>query len=304
MAAESWKDRLVSPLFIGFLRLMARLSLKNAQRVGAAIGDLLMLGGSVRQVTEINLTQAYPDLSEPERLALTRATLRETGKVAAELGPLWLWPAARMEQLIRSSEGTHLIDTALAEGRGVLVLAPHIGNWELLGWYLGARYRATSMYEPPYFPGIEQFMRAGRERSGATLVPTNVRGVKAQLDTLRQGGVVGLLPDQAPDSGFIHADFFGLPARTMTLAQKLIRKTGAQAVMGMTLRRADGDGFDLRFLPGPDLNVPDAQEAARRLNAAVERCVALAPEQYQWTYKRWRHPPENLPDLYKKSHNR
>ncbi|WP_294949368.1 lysophospholipid acyltransferase family protein [Sulfurivirga sp.] len=301
MAAEPWKDRLVSPAFIGFVKLMSKLPLRGVQRVGAGIGDLLMLGGEVRRITEINLKQAYPHLSDDERAAMTRAVLRETGKVAAELGPLWLWPPERIMSLVRERHGEELVEAAQAEGRGVLVLGPHIGNWELGGLYLGLRWPTTSMYEPPYFSGVDRFMRQARERAGARVVPTNVRGVKRLLDVLRAGEVVGLLPDQAPDAGHVFADFFGRPARTMTLAHKLVRKTGALAVMGVTLRRADGDGFDVHFLPGPDLDIDDPVEAARRLNAAVERCVALAPAQYQWTYKRWRKPPENLEDIYRKN---
>ncbi len=298
MAEGSWKDRIISSLFVGLEKLLARLPLPANQKVGAAIGSLLNLGGETKRITRINLQQAYPHLSDAELDKLTKATLQETAKTATELGMMWTWSAERMEALICQVKGAELLDEAQTQGRGVLVLAPHIGNWELLGWYLGAHFKTTSMYEPPYFRGIEAFMRHGRERSGAKLVPTNVRGVKALLDALRAGEVVGLLPDQAPDNGFVFADFFGRPARTMTLAQKLVQKTNPLVVVGSAIRCADGKGFDLHFQPGPDLRMKDAKEAALQLNRAVEACVALAPEQYQWTYKRWRKGPDTLPDLY------
>lgn len=301
MAADSWKDRLISPLFVGLEKALARLPLNANQKVGAVIGSLLNLGGETKRIVRLNLQQAYPQLDLNALDALTKQALQETAKTATELGIMWTWPPERMEALIQNVHGAALLADAQAAGRGVLVLAPHIGNWELLGWYMGAHFPITSMYEPPYFRGIEAFMRQGRERSGAKLVPTNVRGVKALLDALRAGEVVGLLPDQTPENGFVFADFYGRPARTMTLAQKLVQKANPVVVVGSAIRRADGSGFDLHFQPGPDLNVPDAETAALRLNKAVEACVALASAQYQWTYKRWRKGPENLPDLYKKS---
>ena len=300
MAVEPWKDRLVSPLFVGLQKGLAHLSLPANHQVGTAIGRLLALGGEIRRITAINLRQAYPNLSEAEHRALLNETLIETGKTATELGAMWTWPTERLTPLIRQVHGEAVMAGALAKGQGVLLLAPHIGNWELLGWRLPHYAPTTSMYEPPYFPGIEAFMRQGRERSGAHLVPTNARGIKALLDALRRNELVGLLPDQAPDNGFVFADFMGRPARTMTLAHKLVQKTGATVVMGAIIRRPLGEGYDLHFLPGPDLTVADPHQAARHLNQAVEACVALAPAQYQWTYKRWRKGPKELPDLYQK----
>ena len=186
MAVEPWKDRLVSPLFVGLQKGLAHLSLPANHRVGTAIGRLLMLGGEVKRITAINLHQAYPYLSESDRRALLSETLMETGKTATELGAMWTWPAERLTPLIRQVHGEEHMRSALARGKGVLLLAPHIGNWELLGWRLPRYAPTTSMYEPPYFPGIEAFMRQGRERSGARLVPTNARGVKALLDALRR----------------------------------------------------------------------------------------------------------------------
>jgi len=301
LAVEPWKDRLISPLFVGLQKGLARLSLPANHRVGVALGHLLMLGGEIKRITQLNLHQAYPDLSPRQRHALLKAVLIETGKTATEMGIMWTWPAQQLQPLIRQVHGEVHMRSALARGKGVLLLAPHIGNWELLGWCLPQYAPTTSMYEPPYFPGIETFMRQGRERSGARLVPTNGRGVKALLDALRRNELVGLLPDQAPDTGYVFADFMGRPARTMTLAHKLVQKTDATVVMGAMIRRPRGEGYDLHFLPGPDLQVADPVLAAARLNRAVQDCVALAPAQYQWTYKRWRKGPKTLSDLYKKA---
>ena len=299
MAAKPWQDRLVSGLFMGMARWLARRDLAAVHRFGERLGGVLnAVPNEARAITRRNLAWVNGRLDT----AVTPAeALRELGKTAAEFGPMWLWDDARMEALIVEIAGQEHMDAALAAGRGVLLLAPHLGNWELLGWYLGRHYPTTSMYEPPYFSGVDGFMRAGRERSGATLVPTDMTGVRALIRALKRNEIAAILPDQAPDNGYVFADFFGRPARTMTLAHKLAQRTGAATIMAFMERLPAAQGYRLHYLPGPDLGGDDPQRAARALNEAVERCVRLAPAQYQWSYKRWRKPPAGTADLY---HNR
>lgn len=84
------------------------------------------------------------------------------------------------------------------------------------------------MYEPPKMVQLEEWIKTSRERAGATLVPTNVRGVAALLKALRKGQTTAILPDQVPPPA--SGDFspiFGVPARTMTLVHNLIQKSGS-----------------------------------------------------------------------------
>ncbi|MDZ7825461.1 MAG: hypothetical protein U5R48_04865 [Gammaproteobacteria bacterium] len=136
------------------------------------------------------------------------------------------------------------------------------------------------------------------ERTGARLVPTDAGGIRALLQALRSGGMAGILPDQVPPRGAgRHASFLGRPALTMTLVQRLLRSTGAEALMATALRVPDG--FQLHFRrPVAGLDAADPRRAARALNASVEECIALAPAQYQWSYKRFKHPPPGSPDPY------
>ena len=90
------------------------------------------------------------------------------------------------------------------------------------------------------------------------------------------------MPDQEPvESGGRFASFFGLPALTMTLVPRLLRRTGASAVFGYALRE-DRGGFTMHFEEAsPELADEDLDRALAALNRGVERCVRAAPEQYQ-----------------------
>jgi KDO2-lipid IV(A) lauroyltransferase len=206
-----------------------------------------------------------------------------------ELGHAWMAPPEKVEASILAVHGRDKLDSARAEGRGVIVLAPHFGNWEVLNFWLSSHFPFTAMYEPPKIAGLEPIIRHGRERMGAKLVPTNPRGVAALLKALKRSEAIGILPDQEPDWGSgVFAPFYGRDSYTATLLPKLVARTQARVVTGVALR-IPGKGFEIHFLDADErVYSADDTESATGVNASVEASIALDPAQYQWEYKRYR----------------
>ena len=283
-----------------FLHVCALLPLSWARALGrGAVYLYWPFGGRSRKVTERNIQLAFPDLSGQEQGELARRSLCSTGELVAEIGHVWLRSWAEVQGLIKSVEGAQLIADAQADGRGVIVLAPHIGNWEIVGLHLGTLGSTVSLYEPPKLSALGPMIERGRQRSGATLVPTDSRGLVKLLRSVKGGDISGILPDQAPgdlNSGE-NAPFMGQPCFTPTLASNMIRRTGALAVFGMA-ERIEG-GFALRyFLAEEGIYDEDTQVSLAAMNRGVEDCVRYAVEQYQWEYKRFRVRPKQGPGVY------
>lgn len=296
---QDWRGR----LFIGLLRFFAWWPLHVNHAMGAAIGYLLWwLPNSPKRISAINLKIAFPDVSETEHRALLKQSLIELGKTTTELGPLWLWSNQKVLNLIQEVEGEELVQAAFDKGKGVIVLSPHIGAWEAMGFYWSSKYPITSLYRPPNLPSIETFMREVRERGSAKLVPTDLSGVKALRKALNQNEMVGILPDQDPGkSGGVYAPFFGHPARTMVLVSRLAAKAQCDVLFTFAERLPKGRGYRLNILPAEAAVADrDEQTAAEALNRGVEVCARRVPAQYQWNYKRYKHPPEGVVDVYKK----
>jgi KDO2-lipid IV(A) lauroyltransferase len=208
---------------------------------------------------------------------------------------------AAIQQLAAQHQfSQRVLQAALDNPRGTILLVPHQGNWEVIGLWVSTLTTMTSMYEPPKMAQLEHWIKSSRQRAGATLVPTNVRGVAALLKALRRGETTAILPDQVPPAA--SGDFspiFGVPAQTMTLVHNLIQKSGSQVLL-CTALRADG-GWRLHFMPAAEaINSADQQTSLDALNRGVESIVALAPSQYQWEYKRFKARPEGLPSIYPK----
>ena len=175
----------------------------------------------------------------------------------------------------------------------MLLLAPHIGNWEFVTHFLMHRHHVTALYRKPRIDQMDELVRSARQRGGATLLPATPRGLRNFYKTLAAGGLVAILPDQEPLKNHgVFAPFFHLPALTMTLVAALLRRVPATVVYGWAQRRPDG--FDVHFREAPaGLDDPDDVVAAHRLNQGVEACVRECPEQYTWSYRRFRtRPPE------------
>ena len=263
-----------------------------------------LLPNRTKRVAKLNLQVAYPELPPAEINRRLRQNLYENAKTFVELGAMWCWPEHKLLNLIEAVEGESYLNAALAQQRGVIFIAPHIGNWELIGPYLSTQYPSTFLYRPPNVVGIEDFMVASRGRFGAKLAPTDARGVRTLIQALKNREVSVILPDQDPGkTGGVYAPFMGRPARTMTLLAKLIQKTDCATVCVVMQRLPGLNGrFKLHFIPTPSgVDDADPEVAATALNQAVERCIEQAPTQYLWGYKRYRKPPPGVRDLYKES---
>lgn len=229
-----------------------------------------------------------PDKDADARLTLTRESLQHTVFMLFELARVWTWPWKKIERLLLPEiEGATLLQQALADDRGLVVLGPHIGNWEVLGFYLQSLKQVTVLYQPIDSAVANELILDCRERHGSTVLPTDRRGVMGLFKHLKAGGLTGILPDQVPDQGGAFAPFYNTPAYTMTLVYNLIQRTGCRVLMGACVRK--GGQFQLVFFePDTAIYSSDESESLAGLNRSVESVVALAPEQYQWEYKRFR----------------
>lgn len=289
---KSWFVRL-------WFKTLALIPLSILRSLGAALGSLLwLLKDRSSKTTLINLQTCFPKKSEAERRELAQASLKHTGMLALELGPVWCKDLSWLNSKLERVEDEQLFTDAQAKGKGVLVMSPHIGNWEVIGRVLGRYGELTSLYQPPKQSYLEPIIHSARQQDGASLVPTNARGVAALLKALKRGCISGILPDQVPDKkGGKYAPFFGYPALTMTLIHGLVQRTGCAVVFGITLRTRKG--WILKFIEAEAaIYSENEDEALAALNRGVERCIEAAPEQYQWEYKRFRREPEGYPKLY------
>jgi len=282
------------------ITLMSRLPLSLARGVGAVVGQIAWLAKTRESQTTItNLSNCFPQLSEKDINALAGKSMRHWGMTICETPVIWRRGKDSLK-LIKHIEGREQIDQAIAQGKGVIIVSPHLGNWELVGYWAGTLGSITTLYQPPRRFDVDDLLQEVRAKTGATLVPTNARGVASLIKALKRGELIGVLPDMEPDTnGGIFAPFFGIPALTMTLIHNLVQRSGAAVFIGFAQRIPKG--FNIIFVePGAEINNDDPQVSVTELNQTVEKLVNMAPEQYQWEYKRFKRRPDGMEKLYKR----
>ncbi len=258
------------------------------------------MSSRLRHVISCNLELCQPELSAPEKATIARANLAETGKNFTELGAFWYWNKKQVNRLVVAEHRREILDRAIAEQKGVIVAAPHIGAWELIGLFLTSRHAMHFLYQPGKKPELDAVIIAARERFGGKCHAISRGGMKNLVSALKRGEIIGVLPDQEPaDQSGVFADFGASPAYTMTFLGNLARRNRTPVVFAAMQRLPSGAGYELYYLePGEDLYSTDSVLAAAELNRCVKRCVDIAPAQYMWNYKRYRRAPDGKTNRY------
>lgn len=281
-------------LLPALFRFLALCPLWLLQGLGAVAGWIAYLASpTYRRRFDANVRQAGLPAAK------ARGAVAAAGRMIFEMPAMWR--AGSMDRLASRVriEGEAHVEAALAQGRGVLILTPHMGCFEITAQAYGARFGPTHgpvtvLFRPARQPWLQELVATSRDKPGMSPAPATLAGVRQMIRALRKGEAVGLLPDQVPPNGMGEwAPFFGREAYTMTLAARLVQQTGAPLLLCWGERLPWGRGFVVHFEPFPTELPADPQaqaEAAALVNRAMEGLILRRPDQYLWGYNRYKTP--------------
>ena len=271
-------------------KIVALLPLSLLQLIASWIAILLnSYNSSMKRITRINLQLVYPNLSTQQQEIFIKNSLKSQCMTYVESIKCWGMPPEYNLALLKNIYGEQYFTEALANKKGVIVVIAHFGCWELLNAWLNLYSAPMIMYKPNKNKGIDRFMLEARQRLNATLVPTDENGVRSIFKHLKQGGLTVILPDHLPkESGGIYSPFFGQKTLSTTLVSKLASKTQCN-VIGLSCIRDEVSGFNVHCSRlSDDILSKDLQTSVDSLNQDLEAMINIAPEQYLWSYKRFR----------------
>lgn len=271
-------------MLVILFRFLSFFPLPLLHAMGSTLGSLVYLfSPSYRRRLRDNIQSAGFAKHLP-------GAIREAGKSILELPFIWCAEPARVARHA-SVSNWELVQNTLDGGRGIVFLTPHLGCFEIVAQQIALRTELTVMYRPPHKRALKPLIEGARARHNLLLAPANLAGVRILARCLKQGQPIGILPDQVPQEGEgVWARFFGRPAYTMTLPAKLARMGNAAIIVTYAERLPLGKGFVVHFVPfeAPLEGSPDVQ--AQRINDAMEQVIARCPEQYFWSYNRYKVP--------------
>jgi KDO2-lipid IV(A) lauroyltransferase len=270
-------------------RLLSRCSLACLQRLARPLAWAARLtDNQLRRAVRDNLQLAYPDLPVDARHKLAHATLLHVASALTETAFLWHRP---VDQVLALADESQVCSEFRRESGPCIIVAPHLGNWEFLNLWLAERLPLMSLYKPARKPALDRYIRAGRSRNGATLLPTDTGGLRGLVRGLREAESCMILPDQKPGRGRGQAEaiFFGRVVDSSTLVQQLVRKTGCPVYIAAAIRDLQRHRFSILVRPMSTEKLALAEPAAANyLSQRIESLAREFPEQYQWAYRRFR----------------
>jgi len=302
-AAPHFRPALLSPLRwpawigLGVIWLTARLPYKVLLRLGRIMGWLSARIVERRPIAERNLALCFPELGTDERARLLEENLRDGGVMLVEFALAWMASARAIDRIPVTIEGLEHLESALAEGHGVLLIGAHFSHLELCARLVSQRIRIAGMYREHADPAFEWAIKRARLRYASAMFTKDE--LRQTVRWLKAGGVIWYAPDQdMRGKDVVFAPFFGVPASTITATHHLARLSGAR-VIPFFHRRLPQGGYAIRLeaplehFPGPDAVIDTA-----RVNASIERMVREAPTQYLWMHKRFKTRPPGEASVY------
>ena len=271
-------------MLVTLFRFLSIFPLSVLHIIGAILGRVVyLLSASYRQRLQENLVRAGFS-------AHLKEAIQEAGKNVLELPFIW---CAKPERVLATAtmENWALLQEALDAKKGVILLTPHLGCFEIVAQMIAVRTRLTVLYRPPRKDALKPLIEGARARDNLLLAAANLSGVRIMAKALKKGEAIGLLPDQVPQEGEgVWADFFGKQAYTMTLSAKLHSMSGAPIILTYAERLPQGKGYVVRFVKFEETLTGDPVQQAEAINRSMEKLIARSPAQYFWSYNRYKTP--------------
>ena len=281
-------DKFLAAIAYGIFKVLGFFPLSVLHAIGTKLGAIgLMLPGSYKRRAFENLRIAYPEATP----AMNKAAMIELLKMFLELPYLWSKRNEVKLSRIVQCDRWHLIDEALAKGKGVILISPHIGAFEMLGPFYTQRHPAAVIFKEPRMRWLKILIEKIRFSENLTLVPANQSGIKGLVKMLLKGQTIGFLPDQVPALGDgVYAPFFGRNAYTITLVQRMQTIRNSPVFTVGLERLPKGKGFYFHIEPMDEMLSDNPEIAAAQMNAALESMIRKMPTQYLWGYNRYKTP--------------
>jgi KDO2-lipid IV(A) lauroyltransferase len=277
-------------LGLGLLRLLILLPFRMQMTVGRALGRVAWLVSKRhRRIADINIRLCLPELSPAERTRLLKRHFAALGCAIFDTGLSWLGDDRRLLGLTHL-EGLEHLERSLAAGRGAMLVSAHFTAMEMGVRVLALRTTIAFVYQKVPNALIADLFRRCSARCGVKMILSD--DVREFLRALKANRAVWFAPDQREEPrSCALAPFFGIPVVTNTAPERMARISGAPLLPFFIEHRADGRGYLARIGP-PLAGYPSADGCAdaARLNALIEAQVRRSPEQYLWTYKRFKRP--------------
>lgn len=269
----------------GLVGLTAQCSWEKLTDLSRLLSWFLFRFWSHRRAVAVHNIRFALGLSERESLEFARRAFHHTVLTALEFIKMGQDPQGALERV--SVSGLAESQRVLQEGRGLIIVTGHLGNFELMGAAL-AHYLPLWVIARPQSPLVWHLVRGIREKVGMRVIE-KFGSLRTALSVLRRGQVLGILSDQhaGTDPGSTTVTFFGRKASVYTTPALLAARAQAGLVFGFS-HRIKGGRHQVHLRPPLWVRPSQVEEVTRLFCQELEKEILKAPEQWWWLHDRWK----------------
>jgi len=288
------KNRIEYIIFVLFSWCFRLLGLNLSRKFANVLAFVFFYIIPIRKkVVFSNLKIAFPenDFSTNKKLAYKIYL-----SFAITLVEILYFPYLKREELLNTVKCSNpeLIVEKFKEGRGVILLSSHYGNWEFLAISVAMQIQLpfSVIVKPLRNPLVYEWMNNARTKFGNEVVPLGI-SIRRTYQTLKEKKIVAMVADQRGPKEGVKVDFFGRKVPAYTGPAVLALKTGAPLICGITVREKD-DKYKMVLVEISQDNLPENEEdkilvISQRYTSYLEKVIREHPEQWLWMHKRWKY---------------
>jgi KDO2-lipid IV(A) lauroyltransferase len=189
--------------------------------------------------------------------------------------------------------GWEHVEAGLARGRGIVLVTPHFGNWDLAAGLTAARgYPMVALADRFTPPEVDRLVHWSRNRTGLGIVTLDSGSLRRTIQLLRRNVIVAFLADRPQREGGVEVCFFGAPAWFPTGPARFALRTGATILLGYVGRRPGDRTFYGNFEPidSVDLTGDEATDIRAQTQVIVQAMEGLLrqyPDQWYMFRQMW-----------------
>lgn len=296
--------------YLGYLiiRVLGLLPFRLLYFCGYVLGSVYWwLAARDRHIALVNMRLFYPQLNQKQQLKRARQSLRHMAINIFE--SLWIWAHSwqSLEKKVIAVDNLELLEAAIKSPRGIVVITPHFGCWEMMSHFVGHQCKTKAKqcaFLARHFniPILDDYISRARTSSGGEILPATRQGLEQLYRQTAQGCCTGMLPDQEVNQKYaVFVPWMGQVAATAKLVPDLLQKTNAQAIFVVCKRLPKGRGYHIRFYAAQDeIYSQDMATAALSMNDSLATMINWASEQYMWNYRRITKNPDGSETNYYK----
>ncbi|MDQ6772866.1 MAG: hypothetical protein M3024_07755 [Candidatus Dormibacteraeota bacterium] len=271
---------------------MARLPRRLAYALAVLVARFaFVFARGARRALAANLSVVVPEASRSELRRLVYRNFRNHSKAYADLMRL---PVARVEELtpLLHPEGMEHLHTALAAGRGVLVISAHMGSWEVAAAIWASSIAPVSLFAEEVEPAeLYDWYRKTRARLGISVLPLNRPGLRQVLQALDQQEMVVTAIDRDIAGTGVELEFFGRPARIPDGPAAIALRRGSPLLPVCVLRNPDDSyraiGWAPIFAQPTGDREADIRRVTEQLVRHLEHIIRAHPDQWHMPHRIW-----------------